>query len=159
MCGCYTIAAGLLLLSGCSRPDVPACTEIAAPSGVTVTVEKQIAAQTRSVVLRICAGSDCQDHLVELLPGSDFVDQGCTGSAPHAACSATAVPNGTKVGFVAAELPKGKINISATVSRGGRRLKLDPIEVVAAVTYPNGSNCPPGGNQAKVIVGAQNLRG
>jgi hypothetical protein len=152
------IAAGVVLLAGCRAPEVTACTEIGAPSGVNVTVEKRVAAEIRSVRLTICQGSDCQNHLVALAPGADTVDQGCSGTGPDAACSATAVPNGSKVGFVAAELRAGMINISAMVNRTGRQQKLGPIEVEAKVTYPNGINCPAGGNQAKVSIGADGLR-
>jgi hypothetical protein len=158
VCGPVLRVAGLVLLASCSSPEDTPCTEIAAPSGVNVTVEKLVAAEIRSVTLTICQGSDCQDHLVKLMPGADSVDQGCSGTGPDAACSATAVPNGSKVGFVEVQLPAGKINISATTSRRGRDQKLGSIEAEAKVTHPNGLNCPAGGNQAKVIIGATGLR-
>jgi hypothetical protein len=152
------VTACLVLLAGCSPLEVAACTEIGAPSGVNVTVEKEIAEQVRSVVLTICDAGDCQDHPVELIPGSDSVDQGCTGPGSDAACSATAVPNGSKVGFVQAELRAAKLKISATVSGTGNPQKLSPIEVEARATFPNGPNCPAGGKQTKITIGAEGLR-
>ena len=151
-------AACLVLLAGCSPVEVPACTEIGAPSGVNVTVEKEVAKQVRSVILTICHQGDCQDHPVQLIPGSDSVDQGCTGSGPDAACSATAAPNGSKVGFVQVELPSAKLKVSAMVIRTGTPHKLSPIEVEAKTTYPNGPNCPAGGNQTKITIGPEGLR-
>jgi hypothetical protein len=152
------VAPCLVLLASCSAGKVAACTEIGAPSGVNVTVEKEIAEQVRSVMLTICHEGGCQDHPVELIPGSDSVGQGCSGPGPDAACSATAVPNGSKVGFVQAELPPAKLKISAMVIRTGKLLKLSPIQVEAKATYPNGPNCPAGGNQTKITIGAEGLR-
>ena len=151
-------AACLVLLADCSPLEVAACTEIGAPSGVNVTVEKEIAEQVRSVVLTICDAGDCQDHPVELIPGSDSVDQGCTGRGPDAVCSATALPNGSKLGFVQVALPPAKLKISAMVIRLGKPQELSPIEVEAKATHPNGPNCPAGGNQTKITIGADGLR-
>ena len=152
------VAACLVLLAGCSPLEGAACTEIGAPSGVNVTVEKEIAELVRSVILTICHEGDCQDHPVELIPGSNSVDQGCTGPGPDAACSATAAPNGSKVGFVQVELPSAKLKVSAMVIRTGKPQKLSPIEVEAKTTYPNGPNCPAGGNQTKITIGPEGLR-
>jgi hypothetical protein len=156
--GLGPVAAGLVLMAGCSPLEVAACTAIGAPSGVNVTVENEIAGQVRKVTLTICHADDCQDHPVDLIPGSDSVDQGCTGTGPDAACSATAVPNGSKVGFVQAELPVGTLKISATVIRAGKPQRLGPIDVEAKATYPNGPSCPAGGNQTKITIGPQGLR-
>jgi hypothetical protein len=90
--------AVLLLVAGCSPTEV-ACTEIGAPTGVAVTVEKAIATQIEAVLLTVCWDGNCSDHDVELSPGNDTIDQGCDGTDPDSVCSATAVPNGTKVGF------------------------------------------------------------
>jgi hypothetical protein len=152
------VAACLGLLAGCSPLEVAACTEIGAPSGLNVTVDREIAEQVRSVMLTVCHAGDCQDHPVELIPGSDSVDQGCTGRGPDAACSATAVPNGSKLGFVQVALPPAKLKISALVIRTGKPQKLGPIEVGAKATYPNGPNCPAGGNQTKITIGPEGLR-
>jgi hypothetical protein len=148
----------LLLLTGCS-PMEAACTEIGAPPGVAVIVEKAIAADVDDVRLTVCWNGNCNDHNVQLAPGSDTVDQGCKGSDPDSACSATAVPNGTKVGFADVPgLPTGTITISATVRRAGKQIVLPKIDVQSKPTYPNGPQCGPQGPQAQVVVGASGLR-
>ena len=150
--------ATVLSLAGCSPMEV-ACTEIGAASGVGVAVEKAIAADLAAVQLTICWDGDCHDHKVQLSPGSDTVDQGCNGNDPDSACSATAVPNGTKVGFAEVPgLPTGTVMIGATVQRAGKQRVLPRIEVQAKPTYPNGPQCGPQGTQAHVVVGASGLR-
>jgi hypothetical protein len=157
-CRTFLAHAALLLAVGCSPMEV-ACTEIGAPPGVGVTVEKTIAADVDALQLTVCWDGNCHDHDVELSPGSDMVDQGCDGNDPDSACSATAVPNGTKVGFAEVPgLPSGTVMISATVRRSGREVRLPEIEVEAAPTYPNGPQCGPEGTQAQVVVGASGLR-
>jgi hypothetical protein len=148
----------LLLLAGCSPKEV-ACTEIGAPPGVAVTVDKAIAADVDDVRLTVCWDGSCNDHEVQLAPGSDTLDQGCNGSDPDSACSATAVPNGTKVGFAdVSGLPPGTITISATVRRAGKQVVLPEIDVQSKPTYPNGPQCGPQGPQAQVVVGGSGLR-
>ncbi len=151
------VVASLLICSGCGRSQV-ACTDIGAPSGVNVTIDRQIAAEVRSLTLTICWAGNCLDHLADLAPGADSVDQGCSGSGPDTACSATAVPNGSKIGFVPAALPEGRITIQATVDRNGRPRTFGPLEVDALTTYPNGRTCPSGGNQATITLGSDGLR-
>ena len=154
----FAALATVLLLAGCSPMDV-ACTEIGASPGVGVTVEKTIAADVDTVQLTVCWNGDCRDHEVQLTPGSDTVDQGCDGNDPDSACSATAVPNGTKVGFAEVpELPTGTVMIGATVQRAGQQRVLPKIEVQAEPTYPNGPQCGPQGTQAHVVVEASGLR-
>jgi hypothetical protein len=150
--------ATVLLLAGCSPTGV-ACTEIGAAPGVGVTVERAIAADVAAVQLTVCWDGDCHDHKVQLSPGSDTVDQGCHGNDPDTACSATAVPNGTKVGFAEVPgLPTGTVMVGATVQRAGKQRVLPRIEVQAKPTYPNGPQCGPQGTQAHVVVGAAGLR-
>jgi hypothetical protein len=62
----------LLLVAGCSPTEV-ACTEIGAPPGVAVTVEKAIATEIEAVLLTVCWNSNCSDHDVELFPSSDTI--------------------------------------------------------------------------------------
>ena len=74
------VTGALLLLTGCSAPAL-ACTEIGAPSGVSVTVLAPYAAEVDALGLTICwTGADCVDGAVDLMPGSDTVDQGCSGT-------------------------------------------------------------------------------
>ena len=95
----HAAVAVLLLLTACTDPT-SVCTEIGASPGVSVTVEKALATSLTGLALRVCWDGACKDYDVDLSPGSDTVDQGCDGNEPDAACSATAVPNGTLVGFV-----------------------------------------------------------
>jgi hypothetical protein len=156
--GFVTALAALLLVVGCSPMEV-ACTEIGASPGASVTVEKAIAADVAAVRLTVCWDGKCDDHIVQLLAGSDTVDQGCDGTDPNPACSATAVPNGTKVGFAEVPgLPTGTITIGATVRRAGKESVLPKIDVRAEPTYPNGPQCGPQGTQAHVMLGASGLR-
>ena len=149
---------GLLICAACGDSQVTSCTDIGAPSGVNVTVDRQIAADVHSLTLTICWAGDCLDHLADLVPGADSVDQGCNGSGPDAACSATAVPNGSKIGFVPAELPTGKITIETTVVQNGRQRTFGPLEVDARTTYPNGPMCPAAGNQATITLDGDGMR-
>ena len=146
-----TVLAALLLLTGCSAPAL-ACTEIGAPSGVSVTVLAPYAGQVDALDLRVCwTGADCVDGTVDLAPGSDTVDQGCSGPKPDDMCSATAVPNDTLVGFLdVAGLPAGPVTVEGTVKADGKQRRLNEISRTAETTYPNGPQCSPGGNQLSV---------
>jgi hypothetical protein len=153
------VAAALLLLTGCSAPAL-ACTEIAAPSGVSITVLAPYAAEVDALSLRVCwTGADCVDGAVELVPGSDTVDQGCSGSEPEDTCSATAVPSSTLVGFLeVAGLPAGPVTVEGSVTADGRPDRLDQISKTAVTTFPNGPQCEAGGNQLSVQLDTDGLR-
>jgi hypothetical protein len=154
----FLALAALLLAAGCSPMEV-ACTEIGAPPGVGVTVERAIAPDVEAVRLTVCWDGKCDDHEVQLFAGSDTADQGCNGIDTNSACSATAVPNGTKVGFAEVPgLPTGTITIGATVRRADKDRVLPKINVQAEPTYPNGPQCGPQGPQARVVLGASGLR-
>jgi hypothetical protein len=153
------IASLSLLIAGCNGPSSLACTEIAAQSGIAVTVERGAAATLTALTIKACRGATCFEHPVVLSPGSDTVDQGCEGTGPDAPCSATAVPNGTKVGFVEMlDLPEGPLAVSATATRGRRKEQLPEVTIVSRTTYPNGVDCPGSGNQASLTVTAEGLR-
>jgi hypothetical protein len=147
----------LQLLAGCSAPT-QACTEIGSVSGVSVTVVAPYAARVDGVRLEVCWAGRCQEREVELAPGSDAVDQGCSGPDPEDTCSATAVPNGTKVGFVEAGLPAGPITIAGTLTVDGRRVQLAEVSRTAETTYPNGPQCGAGGNQAAIEIDHTGIR-
>ena len=116
--------ASLLLLAGCSAPTL-ACTEIGSTSGISVTVLAPYAAQVDALRLEACWAGQCQQRDVELAPGSDTIDQGCSGTDPDDTCSATAVPNNTLVGFAElSELPAGPITVAAVLTVDGRRVTL-----------------------------------
>jgi hypothetical protein len=148
----WAAAASLLVLAACSSPEV-ACTEIGSPAGVGVTVVAPYAAQVDGVRLEVCWSGPCTEDTVELSPGSDTVDQGCSGSDPDDTCSATAVPNGTQVGFLPVPgLPAGEVRVSGTVTVAGRAVALAEVTRSAATTYPNGPQCGPGGNQLAITI-------
>lgn len=136
-----------------------ACTEIGSVSGVSVTVRAPYAAKVDVVRLKVCWAGQCQERNVELSPGSDTVDQGCSGPDPDDTCSATAVPNGTLVGFAElAGLPAGPITVSATLTVDGRRVPVTETTKSAETTYPNGPQCGAGGNQAAIEIDHTGIR-
>jgi hypothetical protein len=150
--------ACLLLLTGCSTPTL-ACTEIGSVSGVSVTVLAPYAAKVDGVRLEVCWAGQCQERDVELAPGNDPVDQGCSGPDPEDVCSATAVPNGSKVGFVELTgLPAGPMTVAATLTVNGRRVPVAEVTRTAETTYPNGPQCPAGGNQAAIQIDHTGIR-
>jgi hypothetical protein len=150
--------ASLLLLAGCSAPTL-ACTDIGSASGISVTVLAPYAAQVDAVRLEVCWAGQCSERNVELAPGSDTIDQGCSGSDPDDTCSATAVPNGTLVGFAElSELPAGPITVAATLTVDGRRVALAETARTAETTYPNGPQCGAGGNQARIEIDRTGIR-
>ena len=154
----WAAAAALLALTGCAAPEV-ACTEIGSASGVTVRVLAPFADRVDGVRLEVCWSGPCTDATVELSPGSDTVDLGCSGPDPDDTCSATAVPNGTLVGFLSVpELPAGEVTVRGTVTVAGEPVELAAITRTAATTYPNGPQCGPGGNQLAVTVDRAGLR-
>ncbi len=154
----WAAAAVLVALTGCGAPEA-ACTEIGSASGVTVTVLAPYADQVDRVRLEVCWSGPCTEDTVALSPGSDTVDQGCSGPEPDDTCSATAVPNGTRVGFLPVPgLPAGEVTVRGTVTVDGDPVELAEVTRTAKTTYPNGPRCGPGGNQLAVTVDRDGLR-
>jgi hypothetical protein len=153
----------LLVTSGCSALE-RSCTTIGSLSGVSVTVDRVVAADLDGLRLRVCwpldsADPTCRDDVVELTPGTDSIDQGCASGGPDAVCSATASPNGTLVGFLQLDdLSEGRARVSGVVTIAGRRQALPPVTVAAEPSYPNGPDCGAGGQQARVTLGSDGLR-
>ena len=84
-----------------------------------------------------CWGGKCTTGPVELSPGYDTIDQGCDGTEPDAACSASASPNGTLTGFLdVAELPAGQITVRATAQLADRRRSFADASVTARDGLP-----------------------
>ena len=132
---------------------------IAALSGVSVTVDRSLAPEVAALRLTVCSADNCVTRPVELAPGSDTVGGGCTGPDPDDSCSASATPNGSKVGFLeVTELAAGPVRISATASVSGRAKRYPEVTVTAATVYPNGPNCGGSGTQAAVTLGVDGLR-
>lgn len=156
-----TVAPGIVLmvLAGACVPTELACTDIDSESGVAVTVDRALAADVTKLALRVCWAGTCQDSNVPLSPGTKARDQGCDGPDPEDTCSATVIPNGTKVSFVVLEgLPASKITVSATLTQSSQVRKLRAIDLTGRPTYPNGPGCGPGGNQVQVSIGLDGLR-
>jgi hypothetical protein len=108
-------------LAGCAvAPPTAACPEIALLRGFNVVVEADSvpADPPARVVVKVCQDGTCRTADVELIPGTDSVDQGCEGTGPDSVCSAAAVPNGTLVGtWATADFSPGPL--TATVSATG----------------------------------------
>lgn len=157
--GVVGMAALALALAGCAAQR--ACTEIGAMSGVSVTVERSVAAEVSGLSLEVCFGGGCRTVPVVLGPGADTVPGTCPSTAdPDTACSATAEPNGTLVGFAeVTDLPAEEIRIGALLTRTKGSTMLPEVQVTARTTYPNGPDCPGQGNQAAVTVTADGLVG
>jgi hypothetical protein len=148
----------LLLAPGCSAP-VLACPAIGSVSGISVTVLAPYAAEVTAVRLKACWAGQCQHRDVQLAPGSDTVDQGCSGAQPDDTCSATAVPNGTLVGFAEiAELPAGPVTVAATVTVNGRPVPMAKVRRNAQITFPAGPDRGPGGNELRITIDRTGIR-
>jgi hypothetical protein len=143
----------LFVLSGCTPAPV-ACTQIGSSPGVGVTVVRELARDVEALKLTVCFGGSCRTVPVEVVPGSSSVPLDCPSDAPpDTSCSATAVPDGTLVGF--AEVPdlvEGRVDIGASLTRNRRQRTYARVPVEARPTYPNGRQCPPGGVQAQVRI-------
>ena len=92
------LLAGLSVLPACTSPGI-ACTDIGAASGIGVTVVSAIAPDVQTLALKICRGQACRVVPVDLAPGSVTVGETCSGPGPDDVCSASASPDGSKVGF------------------------------------------------------------
>jgi hypothetical protein len=158
------VAGLLLLLAPACSPAETACTLIGSVSGVSVTVDRAIAADVNALKLRVCwdlsaDSPPCRDTVVALSPGSDSVDQGCDSTDPDAACSATVVPNGTKVGFAQVDqLSVGPVTVVATATGSTGPQRFPRAQLTAASTFPNGRDCGPGGPQVTAVLDSQGLR-
>lgn len=160
------LAAAAVATTGCAT--VPeACTQIAARSGVGVTVAAELAPEVTGVHLIVCWSGQCVEDSVELSPGTIAVDQGCespgpgdtagtagaAGTAgPDTACSAVLEPDGTLVGFLdIPDLPAEQLEITALGSTAdGGMLPERTTTAPAELVFPNGPGC--GGEAPQVSV-------
>ena len=151
------IAAVVVTGSGCTPA---ACSEIGSDPGIAVVVAAQLAPTLSRLTLDVCAGDNCRTVPVVLSLGSTTRPGDCPSASPDSACSATVVPDGTLTGFATVTgLPTGSIQIGATAVIGGAQRRFDRIGVTATMTYPNGNQCPAGGNQAQVEIRQSGLVG
>ncbi len=148
-----------VLCVGCSAtPEPRACTEIGSPAGVSVTVERDVAAAGARLELRLCQDT-CGGRQVDLRPGAVTVGETCSSEEPDGSCSASSSPDGTLVGFVdLPQLTAGPVRVRGTLTTPRGRTALTEVTVAAEPTRPNGADCPAGGPQASVRVTADGLR-
>lgn len=146
----------MVLLGGCVPEQ--ACTLIGDIGGVGVRVEAGMPVD--ELELTVCpAAVTCRTATVRLDPDYDSDDQGCSGPRPDEACSATAVPNGRRVGYVEwSDLPTGPVTVRGRVTDDGRTSSLAAVELSATTAYPNGPDCGAGANHAAVALGPTGLR-
>lgn len=143
--------------TGCYHYPVPApCPAIAQATAVSVTVARELAARVGTLYLKACQGGVCRESGVELFPGSDSIDQGCT---PDGVCSATASPNGTRIGHLMLDtLTEEPMELTATgTTPDGSALPVRTLEFRPRGAYPFGEHC---GRfiTASVILDANGLR-
>ena len=107
---------------------------------VSVTIPADYARSVHSLHLKACQDGACKEDDVELRPGSDSIDQGCT---PDGVCSATASPNGTTVGMlmldILTEAPMA-VTASGTLADGSA-LPVRTLEFRPKAEYPFGVQC------------------
>ncbi len=146
----------LLLAAACGSVDVGggvACTMIGASAGVTVDVEHP---EVVSGTIEVCWDGSCATPSLELHPSSRVVATTCTGTSPDDSCSARSEPTEGKHGF--ADLPQLPAEpVSATLrllDQSGSSVVDRNIVLTPGMAYPNGPNCPAGGPQAGISVGA-----
>lgn len=132
------LAAGALL-PACGL-NATACPAIAQATAVSITVNANYAPRVAVLHVRACQDGRCTEADVDLRPGSASIDQGCT---PEGACSATASPDGTKVGSLMLEaLAESPMTVSTSgTTPEGTALPVRTLGLVPRVMYPFGEQC------------------
>ncbi|WP_148088796.1 hypothetical protein [Saccharothrix texasensis] len=145
----------LLLATACGAIDAggTACTAIGTRTGVSVDVEHP---GVVSGTIEVCWDDFCATPGLELYPSSRVVGTTCTGASPDDSCSARSEPTEGKHGF--ADLPQLPVKpVTATLKlldQSGSALVDRNIALTPEMVYPNGPDCPAGGPQAGISVGA-----
>jgi hypothetical protein len=146
----------LLLATACgvvdAGGDVP-CTAIGTRVGVAVDVAHP---DVVSGTIEVCWDGSCATPALELYPSSRVAETTCTGASPDDSCSARSEPTGGMHGF--ADLPQLPAKpVTATLrllDQSGYSLVERHIVLTPEMVYPNGPDCPAGGPQAGISVGA-----
>ena len=125
-------------LSACG-PTASACPAIAQATAVSVTVSADYAPQINRLHLRACQDGACKEADLELRPGSASIDQGCAGEV----CSATASPDGTRVGILMLEtLTESPMALTASgMATDGSALPVRTLDFHPQAAYPFGEQC------------------
>lgn len=131
--------AGLASACGPGPGAVP-CPAIAQATAVSVTVTADYAPHVGALHLKACQDGECKESEVELHPGSASIDQGCT---PDGVCSATASPDGTKVGVLMLEtLTESPMTVTASgTAADGSALPVRTLDFRPRGEYPFGEQC------------------
>lgn len=127
------------LTTGCGSGPV-ACPAIAQATAVSVTVAADFAPLIGTLHMKACQDGACKEGPVELAPGSASIDQGCT---PDGVCSATASPDGTKVGMLMLDtLTESAMTVTASgTGADGSALPVRTLEFRPRADYPFGEQC------------------
>ncbi|WP_457947657.1 hypothetical protein ACTAQI_17935 [Pseudarthrobacter sp. alpha12b] len=127
------------LISACD-PAGSACPAITQATAVAVTVTAGYSPRVATLHLRACQDGTCAEDGVELRPGSSSIGQGCN---TEGACSATASPDGTKVGtLMLAALTESPMTVTASgTAPDGTALPVLTLELQPKVLYPFGEQC------------------
>lgn len=127
------------LVSGCG-PGASACPAIAQATAVSVTITAGYAPQVGTLHLQACQDGNCKEGDLELRPGTASVDQGCN---PEGACSATASPDGTRVGTLMLDaLTESAMTVTASgAGPDGSALPVRTLQFQPRAVYPFGEQC------------------
>lgn len=149
-------ALGVLLLAtacGTEAGDGIACTMIGTPVGVSIDVEHP---DVVSGTIEVCHDGSCATPALELHPSREVVETTCTGTSPDDSCGARSEPTGGRHGFVTVpDLPARPVTMTVRlVDQSGSVVVDRRMVVTPEMAYPNGPDCPAGGPQARISVGA-----
>ncbi|NUS35182.1 MAG: hypothetical protein HOQ04_01735 [Pseudarthrobacter sp.] len=127
------------LTSGCG-PGATACPAIAQATAVSVTITAGYAAQVGTLHLKACQDGNCKEGDLELRAGTAPADQGCN---PEGACSATASPDGTRVGTLMLDtLTESAMTVTATgTGADGSALPVRTLRFQPRAVHPFGEQC------------------
>lgn len=133
------LMATAALASACG-PAGSACPAIAQATAVAVTVTAGYAPHVGTLHVRACQDEKCRESDIELRPGSASVDSGCS---PEGACSATASPDGTKVGSLMLEtLTESAMTVTVSgTAPDGTALPVRTLDFRPRAEYPFGEQC------------------
>ncbi|SFA72897.1 hypothetical protein SAMN05216266_10191 [Amycolatopsis marina] len=147
----------LVAVTGCGGgsggPGGQICTEIGAPPGIGVDVAAPIAEQVTGGTLQVCWDGECVQRDLQLRPSTEAGETTCTGDGPEDNCSAQVSENGRKNAFAdLRDLPQAPVRATLTLTGADGQVVRQELEVTPELTYPNGTECPPGGVQAHLVV-------
>lgn len=106
---------------------------------MSVTVPASYAPQVAVLHLKACQDGVCTEDDVELRPGSSSIDQGCTNGV----CSATASPDGSKVGALMLEtLTESPMTVTSSgATPDGAAIPVRIVDFRPRGDYPFGEQC------------------